>query len=457
MSHRPAAALLLLLLAAAGVSRAQLAIVRPDGANDIAIPSASIDVGNASVGDFADTRLRIRNTGTSAQVLSTIEISGVGFSLQGEPSLPLTLAPGSNADFRARFRPAAPGSYSATLRINRTLSLLLRGSSAAGIVLLLERERTVVTNGQAIEFGSIIAGQRGRVGLLLRNDAATDAATPQIGVTGTGFTVSSGVPAVVKAGAEVRFDIYCEPLRAGFHPGALRLNSWSFPLAALATPPREPDIPPALFEFDPDAARSGKQARLRIRLSAPAPAAAAGALRLEFTPAVEAGSGDEAIQFPGNSSRALPVAVAAGSTEVTYEGKADLVFQTGTTAGTAVFRLKLGTEERDVQVAIPAEAPRIDQVEMKRSAGAVEVALTGFDNHRTAGNVVFTFMDAAGQELPAVSAEAGALFAGHFRTSTLGGVFRLRANFPVTGDASRLARVAVKIANSIGASTGRSE
>lgn len=449
---------LLFLLLAAEASWAQLALVRPDGANDIAIPAASIDVGSTSAGDFIDTRLRIRNTGSAAAVVSTLEISGVGFSLQGDPSLPLTLAPGSNADFRARFRPPAPGSYSATLRVNRTLSLLLRGSAAAGLVVLLERERTMLTNGQPVEFGSIVVGQRGRIGLLLRNDAPSDLDAPRIGVTGAGYSAAaSSLPGQVKAGAEARFDVFCEPLRPGFTPGVLTINNWSFPLNALAAAPREPDVPPALFEFDPDAARSGKQAKLRVKLSAPAPTAAAGMLRLEFTPAVEAGAGDEAIQFLGNSSRELPLAIAAGSSEVTFQGKPDILFQTGTTAGTAVFRLKLGTEEREVQVAIPAEAPRVDLVELKRSAGTVEVVLTGFDNHRSAGNVVFVFTDAAGQELPAVSAEAGSLFASHFRASALGGVFRLRASFPVTGDASRLARVAVKIANSIGASSGKSE
>lgn len=450
--------LAVLFLLAAAVWAQQLTIVRPDGANDIAIPTASIDVGNTSTGDFIDSRLRIRNVSTGPATLSTLEISGVGFSLQGEPSLPLTLAAGTNADFRVRFRPPAPGSYSATVRANRTVSLLMRGSAAAGLVLLLERERTVLTNGQSIEFGSAVVGERGRIGLLLRNNSATELAVPQPDVTGAGFMVTPGLPASVKAGAEAAgFGIAFEPLRAGFHTGVLRFNNWSFPLNALALAPREPYVPPALFEFDPDAARSGKQARMRVKLSTPAPAAAAGALRLQFTPAIEAGAGDEAIQFLGNSSRELPVTVEAGAREVTFEGKPELVFQTGTTAGTAVFRLKLGTEEREAQVAIPAEAPRIDQVELRRGAGSVEVSLTGFDNHRTAGNVVFTFTDTVGRELPAVSAEAGTLFAGHFRTSTLGGVFRLRASFPVNGDASRLARVSVKLANSIGASSGRSE
>ncbi len=68
-----------------------------------------------------------------------------------------------------------------------------------------------------------------------------------------------------------------------------------------------------------------------------------------------------------------------------------------------------------------------------------------------------TFRDQAGQELPAVSAEAGPAFVEYFRESEMGGLFRLTARFPVSGDASKLARVAVRLANGIGAGAGRSE
>ncbi len=70
---------------------------------------------------------------------------------------------------------------------------------------------------------------------------------------------------------------------------------------------------------------------------------------------------------------------------------------------------------------------------------------------------MFTFRDQAGQELPAVSAEAGLAFVEYFRESEMGGLFRLTARFPVSGDASKLARVAVRLANGIGAGAGRSE
>ncbi len=433
---------------------AQLAVVRPADESPV---GALLDVGSAAPGDILDTRLRVRNIGTSAVTLNVLAIRGAGFTLEGTPALPQKMAPGVNADFRVRFRPAAPGGYSATLEVKslegQVISFLVRGTAPAGLALL--RDGAVVTNERPVEIGTVTVGQRARIGLVLRNESQQDLPVRQLNVSGAGFSLAPlPLPSLVRAGEEAVFELRCEPLRAGLVSGTLQLDQRAFALAALA---RDPEAPAALIELAPSAARSGRQSSLRIRFAAPAVLAVTGTLRLEFTPSVEAGAGDAAIQFLANSSRSLPVEVKPGETEATVAGKAEVAFQTGTTAGTAVFRLSLGSQEREVAVTIPPEAPMIDAVQMRTSAGTVEVTITGFDNHRSAGNVVFTFTDQAGQEFPAVSAEAGAVFAQHFRGSSMGGLFRLTARFPVTGDASRLARVAVRLANAVGAGTGRSE
>jgi len=411
-----------------------------------------LDIGSAAPGDIVDTRLRIRNTGASAATLSVLRIRGAGFTLEGNPSLPQLMAPGVNVDFRARFRPTGPGQYSATLEVNE-LRLLVRGAAAAGIALL--RAGVPVTNEQPLEFGTITVGRRASIALLLRNESAQDLPVRQLSVSGACFSLApSPPPSFLRAGDEAAFELRCDPERAAVLSGSLQLDERKFSLVALA---REPEAPEALIELDPTAARSGRQSSLRVRLATPAMLPVAGTLALLFTPSVDARPGDEAIQFLANSSRSVSVQVAAGATEATVSGKAVITFQTGTTAGTAVFRLKLGSQEREVAVTLPPEAPMIDVVRLQPGQGGVDVTVTGFDNHRSAGNVVFTFTDQAGQEYPAISAEAAAAFKQHFADSALGGLFRLSARFPVTGDASKLARVSVRLANAIGAGTGKSE
>ena len=291
---------------------------------------------------------------------------------------------------------------------------------------------------------------------MLRNDSTRELALRQFLAAGAGFSASPSLalPLLLQAGEEVSVELVCEPAKAGLLTGSLSVDGRTFNLVALA---REPEAPDALIELDPSAARSGRQSSLRIRLAAPAKLALTGTLNLEFTPSIDARAGDSAIQFLANSSRNVAVQISPGDTAGLVTGKADVSFQTGTTAGTATFRLTLGGREREVAVVIPPEAPLIDSVQMERGQGSVEVTVSGFDNHRSAGNAVFTFTDLAGQDLPAVSVEASAAFRQFFNESPAGGLFRLTARFPVAGDASKLSRVAVRLANAIGAGGGRSE
>ena len=442
-----------LFVLAAGLSHlvsAQLAIVRP---SDDAPISGLLDVGAVAPGDILDTRIRVRNTGGAVATLSILRIGGAGFSLEGAPALPFLMGPGVNADFRVRFRPSGPGSYSATLQVNST-TLLVRGSSSAGVALL--RDGTVLSSERAIEFGPVNLGEAVRIRLTLRNESAQELAIRQFAVAGVGFSAQPPLtlPLLLRAGEEVGVELACQPSKAGLLTGVLSVDGRTFNLVALA---REPDAPDALIELDPSAARSGRQSSLRIRLAAPAQVAITGTLTLQFSPSIDARAGDAAIQFLANSSGNVAVQVAPGETSGLVAGKADVAFQTGTTAGTAIFRLMLGGREREVAVVIPPEAPLIDSVQMQRGQGSVEVTVAGFDNHRSAGNAVFTFTDLGGQDLPAVSAEAGAAFKQFFNESPAGGLFRLTARFPVSGDASRLSRVTVRLANAIGAGGGRSE
>jgi hypothetical protein len=82
----------------------------------------------------------------------------------------------------------------------------------------------------------------------------------------------------------------------------------------------------------------------------------------------------------------------------------------------------------------------------------LQVQVTGFDNTRTAGSLIFTFYDAAGSTvLPgAIPSDNTTGFTHYFQQSSLGGVFRLTAVFPVTGDPTQIKGFDVQLANSAG-------
>jgi hypothetical protein len=89
-----------------------------------------------------------------------------------------------------------------------------------------------------------------------------------------------------------------------------------------------------------------------------------------------------------------------------------------------------------------------------RSAGTLAVSITGFDNTRSLGALSFTFYDAVGNPIApgAIGTDATADFAHYFAGSGLGGVFLLRAEFPVTGDPNMVASCEASLTNSAGTS-----
>jgi hypothetical protein len=212
----------------------------------------------------------------------------------------------------------------------------------------------------------------------------------------------------------------------------------------------DPSLPKPHLSLDLAKPLSAQQGAVSVTFDAPAKAAGAGAITLDFRPAV-GGTKDTAIAF-ASGGRTAGFTVSAGDTQAHFGDRAAVAIQTGTTAGALVLTVELGGVTDQQTVIIDPAAVIITSVLAVRPGGAIEIAVAGFDNTRTAGALTFTFFDAAGSAVPpgALRVDAAAVFAGYFATSD-GGVFSLKAAFPVTGDASLITGVEVQIANSIGA------
>ncbi|MGH9630115.1 MAG: hypothetical protein ACRD7E_17500, partial [Bryobacteraceae bacterium] len=150
---------LLLLLAALPVcALAQLQLYVVQAGVEQRIGSV-YDAGTAAAGDVLDTRMRVRNLGNVAVNIQTLSIGGVGFSLQGRPSLPFVLAPGLNLDFTVRFAPTNFGSFSANLTVN-SINVIVRGTGLAAPVLSVELNgvRVALSSGETVDFGVVDPG-----------------------------------------------------------------------------------------------------------------------------------------------------------------------------------------------------------------------------------------------------------------------------------------------------------
>ena len=116
-------------------------------------------------------------------------------------------------------------------------------------------------------------------------------------------------------------------------------------------------------------------------------------------PAQTSGSGTATLDFHGPPDTAI--GFAAGGRSVTFpiapgDVQAVLPFQTGTSSGVLTFTAQIGDANDQQNVAIAAAPPGIATAQVIRSAGSVEIRVTGFDNTRTLGTLSFTFYGADG-------------------------------------------------------------
>ena len=211
MTSRVLLFVLLLPLSALGQMLAQIQIYQFDGATEKPV-GATLDVGAATPGDTVETRFRVRNTGDGPAVFNTLALSGQGFSISAAPSLPYTIAPGNEAEFRVVFSPAVLGSYSAFLAVN-TINVTLRGSSVAAASLMLAGSATPLMAGAVIDFGSVVRGASQLQGFTLFNSGGTSLTVNTMSVSGTGFRGPIGLsgPIQLAPGQTAAFQIAFEP------------------------------------------------------------------------------------------------------------------------------------------------------------------------------------------------------------------------------------------------------
>lgn len=422
--------------------------------NSLETPAGTqaVELGSAAPGDTLDTLFRVRNTGNATTALTMLTIAGSGFSLANPPSLPVSLLPGEYRDFTVRFQPAAVASYSALLRADG-VSVIVLAKGLAALTLLLQEggDRRRLNTGTPVDFGAVERGTEAVRHLVLENQTAqTLAAT--LSVVGDAFRLAAGTAAeaALDPQAAAFVDLVFAPKLAGPQQGMLLVNQRGFTLLGTTV---EPPLPKPLITVDlgGQAPASAMQPAVAVHFDPPPRTSGAGKLRMEFHPSVTAPD-DEAICLLATGTRTIGFSVIEGEADAQFGAVTAIPFQTGTTAGTIVFTAELGDFAERAALEIPAQPVAIDTVRLTRAAAAVEVEVSGYDNTRTLAQASFTFVRGDGTVIPpgAMQQDVAAAFSNYFASSTLGGVFRMKASFPVTGDASLVDSVKVVLDNSAG-------
>jgi hypothetical protein len=294
-----------------------------------------------------------------------------------------------------------------------------------------------------VDFGSVLRNTTVVRHVVVQNQTSTLLTIPAISIPPGDFSVAGVLPSgtALQPNQTSAFDLQFTPSAAGPLTGTLVIGDRSYPLTGIG---QDLPLPKPAISIDLRQAASLQQGVVTVHFDAPAQSAGTGSVSLAFQPGFP-GATDPAIVFASGGNIAT-FDVSPGDTQAT------IPFQTGTTAGTLTFTAQLGSAADRQSVTIPPATAGITAVQGLRSSGSIEVRVTGFDNTRSLGQLAFTFYDPAGNPIApgAIRTDSSKDFAAFFQASDAGGVFLLRAVFPVTGIVSGIASFDVALTNTAG-------
>lgn len=403
-------------------------------------------------GDSFTKRFRIRNETADPLTINRLSISGGGdFAITDGFTPPRIIATGRFEDFWLRFAPQSPGARAGTLYVNTT-TFEVQGSAPVWASLQASEPDGWVTlsSAKAYDMGAVERNSELRRSFRFINLNSEPVLLPAVTVTGGRFSLQQGwVEArLLQPGDAAGFDVVFTGAVAGTFPATIEAGAQKFAINATA---REYPLPKPLISF-PSAVESARQEKLRVTFSDLPRTAGTGLLKLEFQPA--AGMPDDpSILFPVSGTRTATFRAVDGNGTADFSGQDGIIVQTGTTAGTITLTVILGAYTEVSRVEIRPSPVVVDSAQGLKSDTRIDVRFSAFDNTHQASQVAFTFYQKNGQVVTPgrMTANITQLMSGYFgENPRVGGIFSLRAAFPVTGAAAEIDRVDVEVVNSAG-------
>lgn len=411
--------------------------------NDAPLPG-TINLGSVAPTEPRTASFSVRNAGATS-VAVTPSLAGSGFSFNFLTGAPFKLAPNQSQIVMVKFQASGPGGYSAALSIN-DWSTLLRATVVEELI-LVDATKQIISGSVGILFGTGPAGAPIPRTLSLENPGTHPLPVPPLGISGSGFRLlepSSGTVQELKGGEAMTISLEAFSETTGPISGVLKLGSRNVALEARFF---EPPLPAARVVVEPSTLRSGIQAKVAVVFPSDPPADATGTLSLSSDTA------DQGIMFLPSGKLTIPFQVKKGIRTASFNGANSVTLQTGATAGSIFLSCEVKDQLIRSFLTVPPSPIQIDTARATRTASTLEVVITGFDNTRTVGGgVYFTFYGRDGLALPEGAYSKGdlaAAFKALFAQSVAGGVFEVKATFPISGDPSAISGVEVQIANTL--------
>ena len=197
------------------------------------ITPRSVNYGNVAVGSSAKQAFNLANTGTVGIAVTSVRVTGSGFSVIGIP-VSLSLPAGTSTSFTAVFTPTSAGSDTGALTIttNPDVSLPAIGLLARGTASQVDVTPSVVS------FGNVVVGSSAIQAMQLKNSGTSSLTVSAASTSGSGFSVSGlSLPSTLPPGGSVSFTAGFAPTTTGNQTGTISIasNSPSSPLQVAMT------------------------------------------------------------------------------------------------------------------------------------------------------------------------------------------------------------------------------
>lgn len=422
--------------------------------------------GQVAAGDSMIVRFRALNTGTTSVTITCLSVqntTGAGFAIVNSSSTPFVVAAGQPMDFFVGFSATAITSYAATLQVGTGTATDACGGTIESAILLATVVPAPILSVVApctgpdvnknISFGRIAQATQESCTLSIQNPFPQDLTVSPLIVTGAAFTTSSGNAVTIAAGQSASFKIQFSPATGSAYSGTLTVGTRTYALAGTGF---SPPLSSLIWNFDSIKIGSGEQHTLSVQLSAPATVTAAGTMTLTFSPSITTVADDAAVQFVSTSTRVASFAVNVGATAITLNAQPNIVFSTGTTAGTITFTVDSGiyglSGSPSTSVTTGPAPVALASSSATSRANELDVVISGFDNTYSIGSISFAFVDRSGTPIASIPADFSADFQTFFKGQN-GSSFLMRVSFPVTGDVSQVGGVTVMLNNAAGVVT----
>jgi hypothetical protein len=186
---------------------------------------SSVNFGSVPIGSKNTQTVQLKNTGAVALTISSDSLSGTGFSVQELATSPaVTLGAGQTTSFTMAFAPTSSGSTTGSLTIkstaaNSTLTIALGGTGVS-------TARAISLSSSTLNFGNEVVGGTSTLEVAVKNTGNSSLTVSTISVSGSGFSVGSGVAgATIAAGQTAELKVMFAPKVAGSVSGKVTIAS----------------------------------------------------------------------------------------------------------------------------------------------------------------------------------------------------------------------------------------